>query len=210
MAHPLLPHDGLYAITNGPRADLLEVCAAAIEGGATLLQYRDKTDDDARRLAEARAIAALCARHGVPLIVNDDVELAAAISADGVHLGEDDKDILSARSRLGASRIIGASCYDSLERARGLAAAGADYLAFGAFHTSPTKPQARNATPALLREAKAFGLPLVAIGGITPENGAELIKAGANYLGAISSVFAAADVVTAARAFAALFGSKHS
>ena len=88
MTHPLLAHEGLYAITDGPRADLIEVCAAAIEGGATLLQYRDKTDDAVRRLAEASALAALCARHGVPLIVNDDVELAAAIGAAGVHLGE--------------------------------------------------------------------------------------------------------------------------
>ena len=210
MVHPLLTRNGLYAITNGPRADLIEVCAAVLQGGATLLQYRDKTDDSARRLAEARSIAALCARHGVPLIVNDDVELAAAIGAAGVHLGEDDADIPSARARLGVGAIIGVSCYDSLERARNLTDAGADYLAFGAFHTSPTKPNARNATPALLREAKAFGLPLVAIGGITSENGAALIKAGANYLAVISAVFGAADVLAAAREFASLFGTTHS
>jgi thiamine-phosphate pyrophosphorylase len=210
MAHPLLARDGLYAITDGPRADLVEACAAAIGGGAVLLQYRDKTGDDTRRLAEARALAALCARHRIALIVNDDIELAVASGAAGVHLGEDDADIAAARRRLGAQAIIGASCYDSLERARALTAAGADYLAFGAFHPSPTKPRARTATPQLLRDAKALCVPLVAIGGITAANGAALIEAGANYLAAISSVFGAADVFAAARGFAALFGTKHS
>ena len=210
MAHPLLARDGLYAITDGPRDDLVEACAAAIEGGAVLLQYRDKTGDDTRRLAEARALAALCARHRIALIVNDDIELAVASGAAGVHLGEDDADVAAARRRLGAQAIIGASCYDSLERAHALTAAGADYLAFGAFHPSPTKPNARKATPDLLRGAKVLGVPLVAIGGITLTNGAPLIEAGANYLAAISSVFGAADVRAAAREFAALFGTKHS
>lgn len=210
MTHPLLTRDGLYAITDGPRTDLIEVCTAVLDGGATLLQYRDKTADTARRLHEARAIAALCARRGVPLIVNDDIELAASVGAAGVHLGEDDADVASARARLGGEAIIGASCYDSLDRARDLAALGADYLAFGAFYSSPTKPHARHATPALLHEAKTFGLPLVAIGGITPANAATLIDAGANYLAVISAVFGASDARAAAREFASLFGRKHS
>ena len=109
-------------------------------GGAAILQYRDKTSDSARRRHEASALQALCARHGVPLIVNDDVELAAVVGAAGVHLGEDDAALSAARARLGAGAIIGVSCYDSLERARHFAAAGADYLAFGAFFASPTKP----------------------------------------------------------------------
>jgi thiamine-phosphate pyrophosphorylase len=209
MAHPLLTQNGLYAITDGPRDDLRDACEAAIDGGAVLLQYRDKTRDAARRLAEARALAALCARRRVALIVNDDVDLALASDA-GVHLGEDDADIASARARLGPCAIVGASCYDSLERARLLAAAGADYLAFGAFFASPTKPDARKATPALLRDAKALGLPLVAIGGITADNGAVLVEAGANYLAAISAVFGASDVRGAARSFAALFGPGRS
>lgn len=210
MPHPLLTRPGLYAITDGPRADLLAACEAALEGGATLLQYRDKTRDRARRLDEASALATLCARYRVSLVVNDDVELAEAIGAAGVHLGEDDVAVAQARSRLGGDAIIGVSCYDSLDRARTLAAAGADYLAFGAFFPSPTKPNARKATPALLREAKAFGLPLVAIGGITAKNGAPLVEAGADYLAAISAVFDAEDVRGAARSFAALFGARAS
>ncbi|HVV97324.1 MAG TPA: thiamine phosphate synthase [Rhodanobacteraceae bacterium] len=205
MAHPLLSHPGLYAITDGPRDDLLAACEAALDGGVTLLQYRDKTRDRQRRFDEASALAALCMRYDIPLIVNDDVELAHAIHADGVHLGEDDVDIATARARLGTDAIIGVSCYDSLDRARSLAAGGADYLAFGAFFSSPTKPNACTATPALLHDAKAFGLPLVAIGGITPENGAALVKAGADYLAVISAVFGAADVRAAARNFAVLF-----
>ena len=205
MAHPLLTRNGLYAITDGPRDDLLAACEAAIDGGAVLLQYRDKTGDAARRLAEARALAALCARRHVALIVDDDVDLALASGAMGVHLGEGDASIASARATLGPCAIVGVSCYDSLDRARELAAAGADYLAFGAFFPSPTKPNARSATPALLHEAKALGLPLVAIGGITAANGAPLVDAGANYLAAISAVFGASDVRAAARSFAALF-----
>jgi thiamine-phosphate pyrophosphorylase len=210
MPHPLLARPGLYAITDGPRDDLLVACEGALDGGAILLQYRDKTHDAARRLQEARALVALCARFGVPLIVNDDVELAASAGAAGVHLGEDDVDFASARARLGADAIVGVSCYDSLERAQTLAAAGADYLAFGAFHPSPTKPNARKATLSLLRDAKAFALPLVAIGGITAENGGAIVDAGADYVAVISAVFRAKDVRAATRAFSALFAAERS
>lgn len=201
----LLPRCGLYAITDGPRADLLAACDAALRGGAALLQYRDKSADRVRRHDEASALAALCARHGVPLIVNDDVELAVAVDAAGVHLGEDDVDIAVARAYLGERAIIGVSCYDSLERAQTLAREGADYLAFGAFFPSPTKPSARHATPGLLRAAKPLGLPLVAIGGITPDNAPGLIAAGADFVAAISGVFGAADPATATRRYATLF-----
>ena len=198
---------GLYAISDGPRADLVAACAAALDGGAALLQYRDKGGDDARRLREARALQALCARRRVPLIVNDDIDLAARSGAAGVHLGEHDGEIAAARARLGPAAIIGVSCYDSLERARQSAAAGADYLAFGAFFASPTKPHARLATPRLLREAKPLGLPLVAIGGITHDNALALLEAGADAVAVISALFGAADVRAAARRFAGLFES---
>jgi len=199
-----LPAGGLYAITDGPRPDLLAACAAALRGGATLLQYRDKSRDHARRRSEAEALAALCAPAGVPLIVNDDVELAAAVGA-GVHLGEHDGDVARARARLGARAVIGVSCYDSLERARTLAGEGADYLAFGAFFPSPTKPNARRATPALLQSARTLQRPLVAIGGITPDNAPALIAAGADFVAAISGVFAATDPAAAARRYCELF-----
>ncbi|MEO5558163.1 MAG: thiamine phosphate synthase [Dokdonella sp.] len=196
---------GLYAITDGPRDDLIEVCAAAVAGGATMLQYRDKTADAARRLREATALQHLCAGQGVDLIINDDIELARAVGAAGVHLGEDDAQIATARERLGAAVIIGVSCYDSLDLARQFAAAGADYLAFGAFFASPTKPQARRATTQLLRDAKALGKPLVAIGGITPDNARDLIDAGADAVAVITALFGAQDVRSSAADFARLF-----
>lgn len=205
--HSRLQGRGLYVITDGPRPDLLQVVAEALAGGARLLQYRDKTADHARRLAEARAIGALCAARDVPMIVNDDVALALEASAAGVHLGEDDGDIAAARATLGPDAIIGVSCYDSAGRARQLAEAGADYLAFGAFFPSPTKPHARRASFDLLRQTAALGLPRVAIGGITPDNGGPLIDAGADYLAVISAVFGDPDVRGAAARFAHLFTS---
>lgn len=210
MFHPLLRRRGLYAITNGPRTDLLDAARAALLGGARLLQYRDKFADSARRLEEASALAQLCAAFGVPLIINDDVEMALRTGAAGVHLGEGDSDIAAARGRLGAKAIIGVSCYDSLQRAHEAADAGADYLAFGAFFPSPTKPHARRAAPELLRKAKAFGLPVVAIGGITADNGGPLIEAGADYLAAISAVFDAPDIRVATRRYTELFDTDQS
>lgn len=205
MPQTTFPLRGLYAISDGPRADLVGACAAALEGGAAILQYRDKTTDPARRRREATALQALCARHGVPLVINDDIELAAQVGAAGVHLGEADAAFASARARLGTDAIIGVSCYDSLERARHFAAAGADYLAFGAFFASPTKPAARRATPDLLRAARALGTPLVAIGGISADNAQSLIAAGADAVAVISALFEARDVQAAARRFADLF-----
>ena len=203
--HSRLQGRGLYVITDGPRPNLLQVVAQALAGGARLLQYRDKTDDHARRLAEARAIRALCAARGVPMIVNDDVALAREANAAGVHLGEDDGDIAAARGALGADAIIGVSCYDSAERARQLAEAGADYLAFGAFFPSPTKPHARRASFDLLRQTAALGLPQVAIGGITPDNGRLLIDAGADFIATVSALYGANDTRAAAVDMAALF-----
>ena len=199
------PQCGLYAISDGPRADLLDRCAAALHGGAALLQYRDKTTDTSRRHDEAARLVALCAAYGAPLIINDDVELAAAVGAAGVHLGADDADLAHARRALGAGAIIGASCYASLARAEELATAGADYLAFGAFFASPTKPHAVHATPGLLRAARRLRRPLVAIGGITPDNASPLIAAGADFLAVVSGVFSAGDSEAAARRYANLF-----
>jgi thiamine-phosphate pyrophosphorylase len=203
-----LPSCGLYAITDGPRDDLLAATRAALEGGATLLQYRDKTGDHSRRRREARGLVELCREFEAPLIINDDVELALACGAAGVHLGEDDADMAAARGALGGDAIIGVSCYDSLQRARDAANAGADYLAFGAFFPTTTKAVTRQAAPDLLRDAREFGLPVVAIGGITPENGGSLIAAGADFLAVVSALFGAHDVRARARQFAALFETR--
>ncbi|MCL1635463.1 thiamine phosphate synthase [Luteimonas sp. SX5] len=200
--NPRWPRRGLYLITPD-LADTGELLArvGAVLADAALLQYRNKAADAALRREQASALLALCRRHDVPLIVNDDAALAADIGADGVHLGEDDEDISAARAWLGRGALIGASCYDSLDRARRAAEAGADYIAFGAFFPSPTKPHARRATPALLRDSAALGRPRVAIGGITPDNAPLLIDAGADLLAVISGVFDAADPAAAARAY---------
>ena len=196
---------GLYVITDGPRADLLDVVAQALAGGARLLQYRDKSNDSARRYAEAMTLKQLCHTHCVPLIINDDITLAQAVAADGVHLGKDDKDPGAARAILGEDAIIGVSCYDSLRRARAATRAGASYIAFGAFFASPTKPLAPHASIGLLRQSAALGVPRVAIGGITPDNATSLVEAGADYLAVISAVFGAGDVRQAAQRFTDLY-----
>jgi thiamine-phosphate pyrophosphorylase len=153
---------------------------------ASCLQYRNKRADAGLREQQAVALRGLCRGAGVPLIINDDASLAAKIGADGVHLGEHDGDIVAARALLGDGAIIGVSCYDELLRAEIAARTGADYIAFGAFFPSPTKPNARRAAPALLQAAARLGLPRVAIGGITPDNARPLIAAGADLIAVIS------------------------
>lgn len=200
---------GLYAITDAALCasrGLLPSVAAVIRGGAVMVQYRDKSGDPAHRLDEAKGLARLCHESGVLLVINDDVALAHAAGADGVHLGAEDTSLRAARGKLGRNAIIGISCYDSLELARKARTAGADYVAFGGFFESPTKPAAVRATPQLLREASnSLHLPIVAIGGITPDNGTELIEAGANLLAVVSSLFGAKDPEATARRFTALF-----
>lgn len=198
---------GLYAITDGAGTpSLLAAVEAAIRGGAGLVQYREKSAGHGRRAAEARALLELCRDHGVPLMVNDDVELAASIGADGVHLGKDDAEVSAARVRLGPRAIIGVSCYDSLARAVHAAHAGADYVAFGSFFASASKPAAVRAPLSLLKDARTrLNIPLCAIGGITPQNGRDLVEAGADMLAVIQGLFSAADVNAAAQGYARLF-----
>ena len=198
---------GLYAITDARSfagRDMGECVEQALLGGARLIQYRDKSEDQKQRLQQAQALRALCDQHRALLIINDDVALAKQVGADGVHLGIDDADITEARAQLGADAIIGISCYNRFELAEQAAAQNADYLAFGAFYSSPTKPAAVRAEIELLRRAQQFNLPLCAIGGITAENAAVLIEAGADMLAVISGVFAAADISAEAQRFATL------
>lgn len=200
-------HRGLYVLTRetADTPTLLRIVSNALDGGAVLVQYRDKSGDPTRRLAQAIALVSLCHARAVPLIVNDDVGLAARARAAGVHLGEHDVAIAEARNVLGPGAIIGVSCYNDAARAAQLAAQGPSYLAFGSFFDSPTKPAARRAHPDLLREAARHGLPLVAIGGITAANCAPLVAAGATLVAVISEVFDARDPRAAAAAMASHF-----
>ena len=205
---------GLYAITpEVPRTTLplATQVEQAIAGGARLIQYRNKGGDPAERLRTARSLLAVCRTASVPLIINDDLDLAVRIGDDGVHLGQDDPDPREARSRLGPGAIIGVSCYDRLQRALYAQAIGAAYVAFGRFFPSTTKPLAVQATPALLRQARrSLAISLVAIGGMTPENGAIPIAAGADMLAAVDAVFGQSDIRAVAAAFDALFHVSYS
>lgn len=201
---------GLYAITPDAldTANLVASVGAAIEGGVRLVQYRNKRAGSALRLEQSHALNALCVARGATLIVNDHVDVALAAAADGVHLGGEDGSVAAARERLGVDKLIGVSCYDSIERAHEAKRAGADHVAFGSFFASPTKPGAVRAPIELLERAKReIGLPLVAIGGITLDNGAELIRAGADALAVISALFDAPDIASAAAKFTRLFDS---
>lgn len=194
---------GLYVITDGCSRGvdaLLAACEPVLAAGAGVLQYRDKTDDQDRRRREAVALAALCRHHGCLFIVNDDPGLALRSGADGVHLGQWDKSLDVARELLGPSAVIGVSCYDSLARAHEAQSAGADYLAFGAVFPSTTKPEAARASPELLREARNVfpDTALVAIGGISADNAAEVAATGVDALAVINGVFAAPDPAAAA------------
>jgi len=200
---------GLYAVTPDldDTADLVARVDAAILGGASAIQYRNKRATAARRIEQARALADAC-RGRALLIVNDDAAAAAIAGADGVHIGEGDGDIGTARKMLGDDALVGVSCYDTLTRAREAAARGADYVAFGSFFASATKPGARRAPIALLRDASPLALPTVAIGGITAANAESLAAAGADALAVIADVFdraGAADVTRAAAALSAAY-----
>ena len=205
-----LPPAGLYAITSAAVcADALllqRAVAAAIEGGAVMLQYRDKLNDARTRQQYALLLQGLCRQAGVPLILNDGPSATvAAYGLDGLHLGEQDGAVTVARRKCPGA-IIGATCGNSLERALQAEAAGASYVALGAFHPSRTKPQAGIASPELLLVAKAtLSLPICAIGGITPDNAPALIAAGAHYVAAVAGVFDSGDVAQAARRYADLF-----
>lgn len=206
---------GLYAITpdSADSDALIGRARAALEfahlGGWAALQYRNKAAGAAQRAAEARALRELCRARGVPLIVNDDLELALASDADGLHLGRDDGTLAAARARLGA-RLLGASCYDRLELARAAVAAGVDYVAFGSVFPSETKPGAVRAPLTLFGAARHLGVPLVAIGGINLDNAPAVIRAGADCVAVISDLFDAPDIGARARAFANLFISQSS
>lgn len=198
---------GLYAITPDELStpELLRKVRLALQGGARVLQYRNKTADAALRLQQAQALRQLTCEFAATFIVNDDAQLAAQVDADGVHLGGEDGSVAAARALLGETKIIGVSCYNRAPLAAEAVRAGADYVAFGAFFLSSVKPEAVRAEPALLAWARReLAVPLVAIGGLMPGNGAALVQAGADALAVISAVFDAADIRLAAQEFSTL------
>ncbi len=199
---------GVYAITDPVlcKTQLNDKVLAAIEGGIRILQYRNKQAPRERQYEEASDLLSLCRQHDVLFIINDDLELAAEVKADGVHLGQGDRTVVEARQQLGTDKIIGISCNNRFEYALAAQQQGADYVAFGRFFPSRTKPQAPQAKLELLHRARSeLQLPVVAIGGITPANGRQLIQAGADMLAVIHGIFARHDVRQAAHDYAALF-----
>ena len=201
---------GLYAITpNVQLTDaLIKMVARALEGGAAVLQYRNKIADAPLRKEQAQALLRLARPKRVPLIINDDVSLAAEIDADGAHVGRADGEVAAAR-RLLPGKLLGASCYASLGAARAAIADGADHIAFGSVFASPTKPDARRAPLDLFSRARSLGMPLVAIGGITAENASLVIAAGADCVAVITDLFSADDIAGRAALYRGLFETHH-
>jgi thiamine-phosphate pyrophosphorylase len=212
MPYPF-PGRGLYAIAHAVCDE--RAVSEAIAGGAVVVQYRAKSKPSDERRRQALILRRVCHRLAVPFIVNDNPELARTVGADGVHLGRSDTPYAVARAILGPAAIIGVSCYDDLDRAREAAMAGADYVAFGSFYPSASKPDTVRAEPTLLgRARRRLSIPVVAIGGITPHNGGRLIGGGADLLAVIRGVFGScdhreADPRAAARRYAGLFEANH-
>lgn len=200
---------GLYAIADTEiltGKKLLEAVKQAIAGGASLVQLRDKSTDTGNRKTIALALNKLCQDNDVCFIINDDAHLAAAIQADGVHVGKDDLSIPEARTIVGAHSIVGASCYNQLSLAQSAQDQGADYVAFGSFFNSVTKPDAVSAPLALIEEAKSvISIPMVAIGGITPDNAGPLVAAGISAIAAASGIFRQTDIKAAATSYCKYF-----
>ena len=202
------PSRGIYAVTPEDRSGpaLAAAVAAAVEHGANAVQFRDKSSDSIRRRSDAEALLAVCRARSVPLIINDDVDLALAVGADGVHLGRDDEAFAAARARLGDDAIIGISCYDDAERALAAAGLGASYVAFGSFFPSVTKPGAVRATTELVAATRPrVEVPIVAIGGITPDNAPPLLESGVDLLAVVNAIFGDSDPGGATRRLARLF-----
>ncbi|MEH6627190.1 MAG: thiamine phosphate synthase [Motiliproteus sp.] len=200
---------GLYAITDAglmPGSLLEQKVTAALSGGAQVIQYRDKSDNQSQRLQQAKALVALCNQFQRPLLINDDIALAKQANAHGVHLGQKDGSIAEARKQLGEQAIIGVTCHDSLQLALDAQKQGADYAAFGAFFASSTKPDAKAAPIQLLHDAhQLLRIPIVAIGGITVDNALQVIEPGASMVAVIHSLFACDDIETRALQFSRLF-----
>ena len=199
---------GIYLISDYKNLaidDLLDKTEKILDVGISLFQFRDKNSKYEIKKSTALKLQTLCKKYNTLFIVNDDVVLAKEISADGVHLGGDDMDISMARKILG-DKIIGVSCYNNLEDAITAEIMGADYITLGSFFNSPTKPEARKIAIDLLPIAKSkLNIPVVAIGGITPENGKQLVDNKADFLAIISGIYASTDIINSVKAYKNLF-----
>lgn len=199
---------GLYAITPDTLDTelLCEKVEKVLQGGASMLQYRNKAADAGLRLRQASALLVLCRSYQVPFIINDHLDLCAQIDADGLHIGATDCDLGAARRLLGDDKILGASCYNRLDLALQAEQQGASYAAFGACFSSDTKPNAVNAPLSLFAEAKQkINIPFVAIGGITLQNAPQVIDAGASAIAVVGALFNAEDIEMASKQFTRLF-----
>ncbi|GGX45396.1 thiamine-phosphate synthase [Undibacterium squillarum] len=198
---------GLYIVTPDwdDTARLLAVTEQALLGGAAIVQYRHKTAQPVQRMEQAAALLSLCRQYQKPLIINDHLDLCQALDADGLHVGGTDIDVAAARAALGEHKIVGASCYGDVQRAKDAAAAGASYIAFGGFYPSRIKKYDFRTEYDIVSEAAGIGLPRVVIGGMTLENCKPLVQRGSEMVAVISSVYFEEDPQAAARAFAALF-----
>ena len=203
----VFPNRGLYLITpdDADSERFLARVMHVLSDKIAILQYRNKLANQRQMQEQAGVLLEHCRKLGIIFIINDDFALAYELAADGVHLGEHDGDIAAARKLMGPDAIIGISCYDSLDLAQKAALAGANYIAFGAVYASGTKPLARHASLDLFSRAASLGLPMIAIGGITPDNAAQTLSAGADFLAVIGAVFDAADPVLAIENFISRF-----
>ena len=201
---------GVYAITPDEANTnlLLAKVEAALQGGASLLQYRNKLAEYKLQTQQAKAIQAICKQYKVPFIINDSVELCQMLNADGVHIGADDGNIAEVRQKIGADKLLGASCYNRFDLAQSAQQAGASYVAFGACFASSTKPHAPVASLELFKQARELNIPAVAIGGITLENAASVIDSGADAIAVINAIFGQVDVKSSTQQFIHLFRAK--
>ncbi|HEY9050450.1 MAG TPA: thiamine phosphate synthase [Gammaproteobacteria bacterium] len=200
---------GFYAITDEKLIAeniFTETVEQALLGGARIIQYRDKSSDTKKRLSQASALKIICDQHNAVLIINDDIELALEVDADGVHIGIHDMPLTQARKKIGHKKIIGVSCYNKFELAEQAVTEGADYIAFGSFFSSQIKPHAAQATPDLLIKAKQqFDIPVCSIGGITSDNANLLIESGADMVAIISDIYSSDNVLAASQRISQLF-----
>tara|TARA_B100000683_G_scaffold188182_1_gene181470 strand:- start:146 stop:820 length:675 start_codon:yes stop_codon:yes gene_type:complete len=200
--------NGTYGITpdNLPSEALIEKIRSSLMGGVKILQYRNKGNNWAKKIEEISEIKKICQKYNVPFIINDNLNIALEVDADGLHVGKDDVSIKKARESLGNNKMLGVSCYGDLQRATKAEKLGADYIAFGSFFKSKTKPKAPLIEKNILEKARYIcQCPIVAIGGITPENGSELLKNGADMLAVADAIFSSKDCKLNAQKMARLF-----